>query len=112
MAGPLRLVFAGALYHLTTRGNARAEIFADNRDRELFLELLLLQHAWHCYAYCLMGNHCHLLIETPEPNLVAGMRRLNGVYTQAFNCRHGRVGHVSRDATRASSSTRTVTAWN
>ena len=97
MARPLRLEFAGALYHLTARGNARAEIFADNRDRELFLELLgkeILQQAWHCYADCLMGNHYHLLIGTPEPNLVAGMRRLNGVYTQAFNCRHGRVGHV------------------
>jgi putative transposase len=97
MARPLRLEYAGALYHLTARGNARADIFADDEDRRLFLELLgkeISQQGWRCYAYCLMGNHYHLLIETPAPNLVAGMRRMNGVYTQAFNRRHGRVGHV------------------
>lgn len=97
MARPLRLEFAGALYHLTARGNARSEIFADDEDRRVFLELLgkeIAQQGWRCYAYCLMGNHYHLLIETPEANLVAGMRRLNGVYTQAFNRRHQRVGHV------------------
>lgn len=97
MARPLRLEFAGALYHLTARGNVRADIFADNEDRRVFLELLgkeISQQRWRCYAYCLMDNHYHLLIETPEPNLVGGMRRLNGVYTQAFNHRHGRVGHV------------------
>jgi len=97
MARPLRLEFAGALYHLTACANARADIFADDEDRRLFLELLgkeISQQRWRCYAYCLMDNHFHLLIETPEPNLVAGMRRLNGVYTQSFNRRHGRVGHV------------------
>ena len=97
MSRPLRLEYAGALYHLTARGNARADIFAGDGDRRLFLELLgkeIAQQGWRCYAYCLMDNHYHLLIETPEPNLVAGMRRLNGVYTQAFNRRHGRVGHV------------------
>jgi len=97
MVRPLRLEFAGALYHLTARGNARAKIFADDHDRRLFLELLgkeILQQGWRCYAYCLMDNHYHLLIETPESNLVGGMRRLNGVYTQAFNRRHRRVGHV------------------
>ncbi len=97
MARPLRLEFAGALYHLTARGNARADIFADDEDRQLFLDLLgkeIRQQGWRCYAYCLMDNHYHLLVETPEPNLVAGMRRLNGVYTQSFNRRHGRVGHV------------------
>ena len=97
MARPLRLEFAGALYHLTARGNARADIFLDDADRRLFLELLgkeITQQGWRCYAYCLMSNHYHLLIETPEANLVSGMRRFNGVYTQAFNRRHGRVGHV------------------
>jgi REP element-mobilizing transposase RayT len=97
MARPLRLEFAGALYHLTARGNARADIFTDDEDRGVFLELLgkeVSQQRWRCYAYCLMDNHYHLLIETPEPNLVIGMRRLNGVYTQGFNRRHGRVGHV------------------
>ncbi|MDP2239479.1 MAG: transposase [Burkholderiales bacterium] len=89
--------YAGALYHLTARGNARADIFVDDDDRRRFLELLgqeITQQGWRCYAYCLMNNHYHLLIETPEPNLVAGMRRLNGVYTQTFNRRHKRVGHV------------------
>jgi len=97
MARPLRLEFAGALYHLTARGNARGDIFVDDEDRRVFLELLgkeISQQGWHCYAYCLMGNHYHLLIETPEPNLAAGMRRFNGVYTQGFNRRHERVGHV------------------
>jgi putative transposase len=97
MARPLRLEFPGALYHLTARGNAGGEIFADDADRACFLDLLgkeIAQQRWRCYAYCLMGNHYHLLIETPEPNLVTGMRRLNGVYTQGFNRRHGRAGHV------------------
>jgi putative transposase len=97
MARPLRLEFAGALYHVTARGNARQKIYLDAADRHGFLELLgkeIAQQRWICYAYCLMDNHYHLLIETPESNLVAGMRRLNGVYTQAFNRRHRRVGHL------------------
>jgi len=97
MARPLRLEFAGALYHLTARGNAQAIIFIDDADRHLFLDLLgkeIAQQRWRCFAYCLMDNHYHLLIETPEPNLVAGMRRFNGAYTQAFNRRHARVGHL------------------
>jgi len=97
MARPLRLEFPGALYHITARGNAREKIYLDDADRSAFLDLLgkeVQQQGWICYAYCLMDNHYHLLIETPEPNLVAGMRRLNGVYTQAFNRRHRRVGHV------------------
>ena len=97
MARPLRLEFAGALYHVTARGNARQRTYLDEEDRRLYLELLgkeVEQQGWRCYAYCLMDNHYHLLIETPEPNLVAGMRRLNGVYTQAFNRRHRRVGHL------------------
>jgi REP element-mobilizing transposase RayT len=97
MARPLRLEFAGALYHLTARGNARGDIFLDDADRRLFLALLgkeIAQQGWCCYAYCLMSNHYHVLIETPEANLISGMRRLNGVYTQAFNRRHARVGHV------------------
>ena len=97
MARPLRLEFAGALYHLTARGNARQKIFLDEEDRRCFLEFLgkeVEQQGWLLYAYCLMDNHYHLLLETPEPNLVAGMRRLNGVYTQAFNRRHRRIGHL------------------
>ena len=97
MVRPLRLEFAGALYHVTARGNARQKIYLDDSDREVFLYRLGLeieQQGWRLYAYCLMDNHYHLLLETPEPNLVAGMRRFNGVYTQAFNRRHRRVGHL------------------
>lgn len=68
--------------------------FVDDEDRRLFLELLgkeIQQQGWRCYAYCLMDNHYHLLIETPEANLVTGRRRLNGVYTQAYNRRYRRV---------------------
>ena len=97
MTRPLRLEYAGALYHLTARGDRQEPIFEDDQDRLVFLDLLakeVLQQSWVLYAFCLMGNHYHLLLETPEPNLVQGMRRLNGVYTQAFNRRHRRVGHV------------------
>lgn len=97
MARPLRLEFPGAVYHLTARGNAQQAIYIDDGDRNRFLGLLgreIRQHGWRCHAYCLMPNHYHLLIETPEGNLVNGMRQLNGVYTQAFNHRHGRVGHL------------------
>jgi putative transposase len=97
MTRPLRLEFPGALYHLTARGDRQEDIFLDDTDRQAFLHLLakeVRQQRWRLYAYCLMSNHYHLLVETPEGNLVAGMRRLNGVYTQAFNRRHGRVGHV------------------
>lgn len=97
MARPLRLEFPGAFYHLTSRGNRQESIFLDDGDRRSFLDLLgkeVRQQEWVCYAYCLMDNHYHLVMETPEPNLVRGMRRLNGVYTQAFNRRHKKVGHV------------------
>ncbi|HEX9473437.1 MAG TPA: transposase, partial [Steroidobacteraceae bacterium] len=85
MTRPLRLEFAGALYHLTARGDRQEPIFEDDQDRLVFLDLLakeVLQQGWLLYAFCLMDNHYHLLLETPEPNLVQGMRRLNGVYTQ------------------------------
>jgi len=97
MARPLRLEFPGAVYHITARGNARQPIVADDADRQRYVNALareVSQQNWHCYAWCLMDNHYHLLIETPEGNLAAGMRHLNQVYTQAFNRRHGRVGHV------------------
>lgn len=97
MSRQLRLEFPGAIFHITGRGNARAEIFLDDADRNVFLMLLaqcVERLDWICYAYCLMDNHYHLLIETAGGNLSAGMRQLNGVYTQRFNRRHGRVGHV------------------
>ena len=97
MARPLRIEYPGAIYHITSRGNARQPIYKDDKDRETFLELLgsvVSRYGWICHAYCLMGNHYHLLIETPDGNLSQGMRQLNGIYTQHFNRRHGRVGHV------------------
>ncbi len=97
MTRPLRLEFPGALYHVTARGNAQAAIFLDDEDREIFLDVLancIVRFGWLCHAYCLMSNHYHLLIETPAANLSAGMRQLNGVYTQRFNRRHARGGHV------------------
>jgi|GraSoiStandDraft_16_1057320.scaffolds.fasta_scaffold650278_2 putative transposase len=99
MARPLRIEYDGALYHVTSRGNDRKAIFKDDRDRELFLNTLAQvteRFHWICHAYCLMNNHYHLVIETPDGNLSKGMRQLNGVYTQAFNKRHSRVGHVFR----------------
>lgn len=97
MARPLRLEFAGALYHITARGDRREPIYENDADRIAFLRVLgevCQQYNWLCHAYCLMGNHYHLLVETPEGNLSRGMRQLNGVYTQQYNRQHGRVGHV------------------
>lgn len=97
MSRPLRLEYPGALYHLTSRGNARQRIFLDDTDRELFLNTfshVISRYGWLCHAYCLMDNHYHLLIETPKSNLSSGMRQLNGVYTQSFNRSHRRVGHI------------------
>ena len=97
MARPLRLEFPGALYHVTARGNGRQPIFMDDADRERFLTVLASTVArYHvlCHAYCLMGNHYHLLLETPEGNLSRAMRQVNGVYGQGFSRRHRRPGHV------------------
>lgn len=97
MARPLRIEFPGAIYHVTSRGNARQDIYLNDGDRRLFLDVLsatVEKYNWVCHAYCLMGNHYHLLLETPDPNLSLGMRQLNGVYTQRFNRSHDRVGHV------------------
>jgi REP element-mobilizing transposase RayT len=97
VARALRLEFPGALYHVTSRGNAGAHIFLDDTDRRFFLGLLARvvgRFAWVLHAFCLMGNHYHLVLETPRPNLSRGMRSLNSVYAQAFNRRRGRRGHV------------------
>jgi REP element-mobilizing transposase RayT len=97
MSRPLRLEFPGALYHVTARGNERSSIFRDDRDRARFLEMLgavAASSSWIVHAYCLMGNHYHVVVETPRANLSAGMQRLNGRYTQWFNIRHGRSGHL------------------
>ncbi len=97
MARPLRIEYPGAVYHITARGNARKKIFKDDADRTIFIEVLdsvVTRYNWLCHAYCLMYNHYHLIIETPEGNLSRGMRQLNGMYTQAYNRRHKRVGHI------------------
>lgn len=97
MARPLRIEYPGAIYHITTRGNRRAQVFLDEDDRRLFFVVLdeaVRRYNFLCHAYCLMGNHYHLILETPEGNLSKVMRHLNGVYTQLFNYKHGKVGHL------------------
>jgi putative transposase len=97
MARPLRLEFAGALYHVTSRGDGREDIFRAVGDRRLFFDVLAgvwERFNWAIHAYCLMTNHYHLLVETPDGNLAKGMRELNGPYTQRFNRVYGRTGHV------------------
>ncbi|HQO82913.1 MAG TPA: transposase [Synergistales bacterium] len=82
---------------MTSRGNAKQDIFLTRTDRIAFLQLfgeIVDRFKWICHSYCLMGNHYHLLLETPRANLSRGMRQLNSVYTQGFNRRHERVGHV------------------
>jgi REP element-mobilizing transposase RayT len=97
MARQLRIEYPGAVYHVTSRGNAKKKIFRDEADRDKFLEALSIvvtRFNWLCHAYCLMDNHYHLLIETPDANLSRGMRQLNGIYTQSYNRRHKKTGHI------------------
>ena len=97
MARPLRIELAGALYHVTSRGDRREDIFIGDSDRRQWLEIfksVCERFNWVCHAYCLMDNHYHIVVETVEGNLSKGMRQLNGVYTQQFNRTHKRVGHV------------------
>lgn len=97
MARPLRIQVPDAIYHVTSRGNERAAIYRDDRDRHRFMDELAEVRGecrWQIYSYCLMPNHFHLLLQTPDPNLAEGMRKLNGEYAQRFNRRHGRVGHL------------------
>ena len=97
MARLLRLEFPNALYHVTSRGDRREDIYDDDEDRNNFLEILakvVTDFNWLCHGYCLMSNHYHLIIETLDANLSKGMRQLNGVYTQTTNRRHNRTGHL------------------
>src|SRR3990167_7126442 len=97
MARPLRVIYEDGFYHIIARGNTRQKIFLDDKDREQFLRWLkdtIETHNLICHAYCLMHNHYHLLIETPEANLSVAMRDLNGNYSQWFNARHKRMGHL------------------
>jgi putative transposase len=97
-----RIEFHGALYHVTTR--TIEPLFTDAADRERFLLTLakvVERHRWICHAYCLMGNHFHLLLETPEPNLAGGMRDLSSDYVRYFNIHRGRRGPLSEKRYRA-----------
>jgi REP element-mobilizing transposase RayT len=97
MARPLRLEFSGALYHVTSRGDRREDIFLCDDDRHDWLEVLgavCERFNWVVHAFCQMTNHYHLLLETVDGNLSKGMRQLNGLYTQRFNRRHRMVGHL------------------
>jgi REP element-mobilizing transposase RayT len=97
MSRPLRIELAGGLYHVTSRGDGREDIYLSDADRLAWLDVfgqVCKRFNWVCHAWCQMTNHYHILIETPEANLAQGMRQLNGVYTQRFNRAHARVGHV------------------
>ena len=97
MARKLRLQYPGAIYHVMSRGDRREDIFRDDVDRESFLQTLAdacVKTGWQVHAFCLMPNHFHLVVETPQPNLVAGMKWFLGTYTARFNRRHRLSGHV------------------
>ena len=97
MSRPLRIEYAGALYHVTSRGNERKAIYRKEADFQLFIDTLseVCEHFnWVIHSFCLMTNHYHLVVETPDANLSEGMRPLNGVYTVRFNRKYGRVGHL------------------
>ena len=97
MARPLRIQYPGAVYHVMARGNRGEGIFQDERDRQCFLQTLgeaCEKTGWRIHAYVLMGNHYHLLVETPEGNLVEGMKWVQGTYTQRYNSRHKALGHL------------------
>lgn len=97
MARPLRIELAGGLYHVTSRGDRRENIYFTDADRHAWLDVLgqvCERFNWVCHAWCQMSNHYHLVLETAEGNLSQGMRQLNGVYTQHVNRAYQRVGHV------------------
>ena len=97
MARPLRIELAGGLYHVTSRGDRREDIYFNDADRHAWLETfsqVCSRFNWVCHAWCQMTNHYHIVVETIEGNLSLGMRQLNGVFTQTINRSHDRVGHV------------------
>jgi REP element-mobilizing transposase RayT len=92
-----RAEFECGLYHVYSRGNRRQPIYLDDKDRRRYLNLLervTLRMRWRCLAFCLMGNHVHMLVETRTPNLGFGMQRLHSTYAAYFNARHEQVGHL------------------
>ena len=97
MARKPRVEYAGAIYHVMNRGDRREPIFKDDKDHQIFLDTLAQaceKTGWQAHAWCLMGNHFHLVIETPQANLVAGMKWFLGTYTMRFNRRHKLSGHL------------------
>jgi REP element-mobilizing transposase RayT len=97
MGRPLRIEYAGAHYHITARGNEQKDVFKSQRDREQFLSYLessVLRYGAVIHAYCLMSNHYHLLLETPSGNLSKIMQHINGAYTNYFNVKRKRSGHL------------------
>jgi REP-associated tyrosine transposase len=97
MARKLRVEYSGAIYHVMSRGDRREPIFLDDTDRQRFAETLAevcAKTGWQVHAYVLMPNHFHLVVETPQPNLVAGMKWFLGTYTSRFNRRHNLSGHL------------------
>ena len=97
MARPLRQEVPGGLFHVYARGNNGRSIYLDERDRRRYLQLLAKvvgRQGWHCLSYCLMGNHMHVLLETPRPNLASGMQQLHGQYARYFNDRYRATGHL------------------
>lgn len=97
MSRPPRPLLADALYHVTARGNRKANIYLDERDYLVWHDLIARtaeRFGFICHAYCQMPNHFHVLLETPVPNLSEGMHFLNCLYSQNFNVRHGLTGHV------------------
>ena len=104
MARSIRIEIAGGFYHVMARGNRREKIFADDDDRRFFLKTLSEacgMTGWRVHAWVLMGNHYHLFIETPEPNLVEGMKWLQNAYTRRFNVRHRKGGRLFGDRYKA-----------
>lgn len=101
MARKGRVEFAGAVYHVLDRGDRREAIFGDDEDRQTFLRTLgevCRRTGWQVHAYVLMSNHYHLLLGTPEPNLVVGMKWFQSTYTMRFNRRHRVGGHLFQGA--------------
>ena len=97
MPRQVRIQYPGAVYHVTARGDRREAIFRDDEDRRMFLQVLEQacgRTGWVCHAYVLMGNHYHFVLETPEPNLVAGMAWVQNTFTRRHNVRHGLWGHL------------------
>jgi putative transposase len=97
MARPIRIQYPDALYRVMARGNQGDKVFLDDQDRQTFLSTITEvcgKTGWNIHAYVLMCNHYHLLLQTPEPDLLDGMKWLQGTYMQRFNNRHCQRGHL------------------